>query len=193
MKVKTFFINMAEKQYKDNSGAFFNNKNKSPNDKRPDYTGSLTLNGDKMFISVWKKTSQKGNDYLSLSASKPNADYNQRDSDPDNNRGALFYNEEGKDCNISGKVKLNGDFYLLKVHQKENSNGIFFVFDIENFTPNKPQDIEDQSQDRNQDESYNQSIPFDEDNYSQDQEQNEENNKQTGDSTSFNIFTMGNT
>lgn len=54
---------------RDNSGVLFRN-DKQGVDKRPDYTGTCIINGVEMRISAWVKTSQKGNNFLSLAFSE---------------------------------------------------------------------------------------------------------------------------
>jgi uncharacterized protein (DUF736 family) len=49
-----------------NSGALFKN-DKGDNPKRPDYTGSINVEGKDFWISSWIKTSQKGTKFMSLS------------------------------------------------------------------------------------------------------------------------------
>lgn len=50
-----------------NSGALF--KNDKQNDRQPDYRGSWTdANGVEYWLSAWIKTSQKGDKFMSLSA-----------------------------------------------------------------------------------------------------------------------------
>ena len=56
---------MAEKQY-DMSGALFGNSQKKK-ETHPDMTGEVLINGVKYYLSAWKKTSAKGQPYLSLS------------------------------------------------------------------------------------------------------------------------------
>jgi uncharacterized protein (DUF736 family) len=51
-------------QQKDNSGVLFTN-DKKQSDKHPDYKGNCTIDGQKYWISGWKKTSSKGT-FLSL-------------------------------------------------------------------------------------------------------------------------------
>jgi len=47
-------------------GVLFVN-DKQGNEKRPDYTGNCEIDGKKYRISSWKKTSQKGTTFLSMS------------------------------------------------------------------------------------------------------------------------------
>ncbi len=51
-----------------NSGALFKN-DKGDNPNRPDYRGSLDVNGTDHWISAWLKTSKKGQKFMSLSVS----------------------------------------------------------------------------------------------------------------------------
>ena len=48
-----------------NTGALFHQKDKR-SEKAPDYTGECEVNGVKMEIAGWRKTSQKGTAYLWL-------------------------------------------------------------------------------------------------------------------------------
>jgi len=49
-----------------NSGALFKN-DKEGNESRPDYKGSINVDGVDFWISSWLKTSKKGVKYMSLS------------------------------------------------------------------------------------------------------------------------------
>lgn len=49
-----------------NSGAIFIN-DKQGNEKRPDYTGKLNVEGKQFYISAWVKDSNQGNKFLSIS------------------------------------------------------------------------------------------------------------------------------
>ena len=61
---------MADYQQKNGQGAAFP-KNKT-NDRQPDYQGEiLSPSGEKMEISIWKKVSAKGNEYLSIAVKEP--------------------------------------------------------------------------------------------------------------------------
>lgn len=60
---------------KDNSGALFRNDRKEkPN--HPDYQGDCLVNGKKMRIAGWIKTSTHGKNYMSLSFSEPREQQN---------------------------------------------------------------------------------------------------------------------
>lgn len=55
------------KQYDNrNTGALFRN-NKGGNDKRPDYTGTINVNGTEFWLSAWIKESKAGMKYMQLS------------------------------------------------------------------------------------------------------------------------------
>jgi len=60
---------MSQFETKDNSGALFMNNKKAEN--HPDFKGKCRVNGVDMEIAVWKKTSAKGTEYMSLSFSEP--------------------------------------------------------------------------------------------------------------------------
>ena len=49
----------------DNSGAIFKNE-RTEKDTHPDYTGTLTVNGQELWVSAWIKSGQKGK-FMSLS------------------------------------------------------------------------------------------------------------------------------
>ena len=49
-----------------NRGALFKN-DKQGNESRPDYRGTLNVNGQDFWISAWLKSSKAGNKYMSLS------------------------------------------------------------------------------------------------------------------------------
>lgn len=52
-------------------GAIFKNDKKG-NDKAPDYRGTLTTpKGEEVELALWLKTSEKGTQYLSVSAKEP--------------------------------------------------------------------------------------------------------------------------
>lgn len=48
-------------------GVLFAVTDKQGNERRPDYTGNCEIDGKKYRISSWKKTSQKGTTFLSMS------------------------------------------------------------------------------------------------------------------------------
>lgn len=53
---------------KEGYGAIFRNKDKKT-EKSPDYTGSITLNGQEIKLSCWLATSQNGMKYFQVRAS----------------------------------------------------------------------------------------------------------------------------
>lgn len=57
---------------KDMTGALFLN-DKGDNPKRPDYKGRVVIEGKEWQLSVWKRTSKAGLDYLSVAVDAPKA------------------------------------------------------------------------------------------------------------------------
>lgn len=53
------------REEKDNTGAAFKRESENPN--APAYSGPIMVDGKKLEISIWPKTSAKGVKYLSLS------------------------------------------------------------------------------------------------------------------------------
>ena len=49
-----------------NKGVLFNN-DKQGNEKRPDYTGSINVDGKEFKLSAWIKDGKSGNKFMSLS------------------------------------------------------------------------------------------------------------------------------
>ena len=78
-----------------NRGVLFKNSNKEPGDKRPDYNGSLNVEGVECFLDGWIRKSQAGDTFLSVSVkrkdkqaskpaqkpAKPSSGFNDFDSD----------------------------------------------------------------------------------------------------------------
>lgn len=52
-----------------NSGVLFKN-DKDGNEKRPDYTGEINVDGKDLRLAAWIKTSAKGTKFLSLRVSE---------------------------------------------------------------------------------------------------------------------------
>jgi len=51
---------------RDNSGVLFTN-DKKQKDTHPDMNGKITINGREYYLSAWKKQTNQGKGYLSLS------------------------------------------------------------------------------------------------------------------------------
>lgn len=67
---------------KDGDGTLFDN-NRRDNDRAPDMTGTLLLNGETLRIAGWWKGGQGGkSQFLSLRVSKPEARQEQRQQPP---------------------------------------------------------------------------------------------------------------
>lgn len=50
-----------------NRGVLFKNNRKEEGDKKPEYTGSLNVDGVEHFLDAWIKTSQNGAKFMSVS------------------------------------------------------------------------------------------------------------------------------
>jgi len=57
-------------EQKNDTGALFKNKKKE-SDRHPDYTGTATVNGQKLSISAWINESNAGEKYMSLKFEEP--------------------------------------------------------------------------------------------------------------------------
>ena len=64
----------------ENRGSIFKN-DKKEEEKHPDMTGSLNVNGTDYWISAWKKTSKAGTSFLSLSV-RPKQEAPRQSSQP---------------------------------------------------------------------------------------------------------------
>lgn len=51
-------------------GVLFKNKRKEEGDKKPEYTGSLNVDGVDYFLDAWLKTSQAGEKFMSVSVKR---------------------------------------------------------------------------------------------------------------------------
>tara|TARA_Y100001951_G_C11228325_1_gene233068 strand:- start:477 stop:707 length:231 start_codon:yes stop_codon:yes gene_type:complete len=61
-------------EHKENRGSMFKNEDKEdPDSKKPDFTGSAKINGEKMYVAAWMDETKDGKAYLSLSFSVPRA------------------------------------------------------------------------------------------------------------------------
>ncbi|CAB4157002.1 hypothetical protein UFOVP747_69 [uncultured Caudovirales phage] len=56
----------------DNSGALFRNDRKTE-DRHPDHTGSITIDGKSYWLSAWVKTGKTGTRFFSLSVKPKDA------------------------------------------------------------------------------------------------------------------------
>ena len=54
---------------KENSGALFRNDKKVAGSNQPDYTGNITINGERKRLAAWMKESQAGNKFMSIQIS----------------------------------------------------------------------------------------------------------------------------
>lgn len=53
-----------------NRGVLFRNNRKEEGDKKPEYTGSLNVDGVEFFLDAWLKTSQNGAKFMSVSVKR---------------------------------------------------------------------------------------------------------------------------
>jgi len=60
---------MAEYEQKDMTASLFPN-DKGDNEKRPDMTGSMTIDGTKYSLSAWNNESKAGKPYMSIKISE---------------------------------------------------------------------------------------------------------------------------
>jgi len=54
-----------------NSGAIFKNKHKSEGDNKPDYKGTIDVDGKPKEIALWLRTANSGIKYFSVKISEP--------------------------------------------------------------------------------------------------------------------------
>jgi len=55
----------------ENRGVLFPNKYKEDGDKKPNYTGSVDVQGEQWRLAAWENTSKNGVKYISLVVSEP--------------------------------------------------------------------------------------------------------------------------
>ena len=55
----------------ENRGVLFPNKYKEDGDKKPNYTGSVDVQGEQWRLAAWDNTSKNGVKYISLVVSEP--------------------------------------------------------------------------------------------------------------------------
>ena len=53
-----------------NRGALFKNDRKEQGDRKPEYSGSLNVDGVEYFLDAWLKTSQAGQKFMSVSVKR---------------------------------------------------------------------------------------------------------------------------
>ena len=53
-----------------NRGALFKNTRKEEGDRKPEYNGSLNIDGVEYFLDAWLKTSQAGAKFMSVSVKR---------------------------------------------------------------------------------------------------------------------------
>lgn len=177
---------------KNDTGAFFVNSrkdlNKKEDEKKPDFTGSITLDDHKHYLSVWKRTAQKtGNTFYSILSNKANTDFSYKDPDKDNNKGVLFTNNKPNGDNpplLTGRGKFDGNNYYLDVWEVQGKEQTFFSIKLKKYEVKENDEF---NQEKQTDDTFNQEIPFDVDQKSP----NDEYNQETPSSTAFNIFTLG--
>jgi uncharacterized protein (DUF736 family) len=61
---------------KNNSGALFRNDKKIAGSNQPDYTGNITIDGERKRLAAWIKESQAGNKFMSIQISDFNEQQN---------------------------------------------------------------------------------------------------------------------
>lgn len=77
-----------------NKGVLFKN-DKDGNERRPDYRGSINVNGQDFDLSAWIKSSKKGDKYMSLSVQPKRAPVQQvREGIAQESRGRQDFNDD---------------------------------------------------------------------------------------------------
>lgn|GEM_PF-683967 len=67
-----FMSTQAKYEQREGQGTLFVNDKKG-NDKAPDYSGTVLINGKEMRIAGWKKQAKSGSTFLSIQVSEPMA------------------------------------------------------------------------------------------------------------------------
>lgn len=62
---------MSDYKHKENAGSLFVNTYKKEGSNQPDYRGTANVNGEEVEISGWKKETNDGKVFLSLSFQEP--------------------------------------------------------------------------------------------------------------------------
>lgn len=92
-----------QEQNKDNSGVLFKNTSKS-NDKQPDYTGSITVNGKDLRLAAWENESKdKKTKFLKISVSDP-ANFTKKSDSPSQTQNTSNNNSQNEDPPVYGDI-----------------------------------------------------------------------------------------
>ncbi len=59
-------------EQQNNSGALFRNDKKVQGSNQPDYTGNITIDGERKRLAAWIKESKAGNKFMSIQISEFN-------------------------------------------------------------------------------------------------------------------------
>lgn len=121
----------AQKQFSDElTGVLFPEKDKK-NEKGPDVTGNVTVNGTKYRAAGWKRTSKAGEPFYSVTFE--NGDQ-KATRDSKELTGVLFpvkdkKNEKGPD--VTGTATIGGTEYRMAGWKKEGQKGPFYSLNLE--------------------------------------------------------------
>ena len=75
----------------ENRGSLFNNEKKTE-DRHPDLSGSINIDGTEYWLSAWKKKSKAGTGFLSLSV-RPKQEQTRQSSKPTNKAKAEDFSD----------------------------------------------------------------------------------------------------